>query len=83
MAPNLAPSQHDLIRAMILNKKLKVREIASVAGVVSVRSKPYAQTFMKLLQMMAEGLGLLRLPFLKFYVNTSSRSLSYIRKRWP
>jgi hypothetical protein len=31
MAPNLAPSQHDLIRAMILDKKLKAREIASVA----------------------------------------------------
>jgi hypothetical protein len=39
MAPNLAPSQHDVIRAMILNKKLKTYEMANVAklGAVSVQ----------------------------------------------
>jgi hypothetical protein len=31
MAPNLAPSQHNLIRAMILDKKLKTREMANVS----------------------------------------------------
>lgn len=31
MAPNLAPSKHDLIRAMILDKKLKTPEMANVA----------------------------------------------------
>lgn len=32
MAPNLAPSQHDLIRDMILDQKLKTREMADAAG---------------------------------------------------
>jgi hypothetical protein len=32
MAPNLAPSQHDLIRDMILDKKLTTREMADAAG---------------------------------------------------
>lgn len=31
MAPNLAPSQHDLIRDMILHQKLKTREMADAA----------------------------------------------------
>jgi hypothetical protein len=32
MAPNLAPSQHDLIRDMILHQKLTTREMAEAAG---------------------------------------------------
>jgi hypothetical protein len=32
MAPNLAPSQHDLIRDMILHQKLTTREMADAAG---------------------------------------------------
>jgi hypothetical protein len=31
MAPNLAPSQHDLIRDMILDNKLKTYEMANIA----------------------------------------------------
>lgn len=31
MAPNLAPSQHDLIHDMILDKKFKTYEMANVA----------------------------------------------------
>ncbi|KFY17796.1 hypothetical protein V492_00383 [Pseudogymnoascus sp. VKM F-4246] len=32
MAPNLAPSQHDLISDMILDKKLKTNKMADIAG---------------------------------------------------
>ena len=31
MAPNLAPTQHDLIRDMILDQKLTTREMAKAA----------------------------------------------------
>jgi hypothetical protein len=42
MAPNLAPSKRDLIHDMIVDEKLKTRQMA---GAVNARSKQYAQTF--------------------------------------
>jgi hypothetical protein len=46
MAPNLAPSQHDPIRAIILDKMLKTREMANVAecserSIKAIRSNLY------------------------------------------
>lgn len=50
MAPNLAPSQHDLFRDMILHQKLTIAKWPTLLGVVSVRSKQYAQIFVTSIQ---------------------------------
>jgi len=83
MAPNFAPSQHDLIHDMIVDEKLKTRQMADVAECSERSIKAIRLTFIisgpqKLLQLVAESLGLLRRPCLKLYVNISSRSLSYM-----
>jgi hypothetical protein len=46
MAPNLASSQHDLIHNIIVDKKLKTRQMANVAkcskrSIKAIRSNPY------------------------------------------
>jgi hypothetical protein len=65
--PNLTPSQHDIIRAMILNKKLKIYEIVNVAecsepSIKAILSNLISSALQMPFQIVAEGLGLLRLP---------------------
>ena len=64
MAPNLAPSQHDMIQDMILDKKLKTNKMADIAGcsersIKAIRSNIhyYGTNLQKLLRMVVEGLG--------------------------